>query len=309
MVVKYVYDAWGNNIALDINGNEVTSGIGILNPFRYRGYYYDIETELYYLQTRYYDPEICRFISQDSLEYADSETINGLNLYAYCKNNPINNCDPAGNWSLRKFFKKVAMAVAAVAVVVAVTALVVVTAGAAAVALGASAAVTTAVMAGAAVGGVVAGTVNIATQAAEKGIENINIGSVATSTFGGAIVGAAVAGGAAVAAGGSAGAASLALANGGSVTVSGISVLAKAGLLGLNIVFSQIDYHGTPNSFVQNGGSFGQYYENGNLMYRTDTDHLHFIKEIQQYFQPHTHHFKWDFIKGAWRIIGRWVTP
>lgn len=95
-VVKYVYDAWGNNIALDANGEIVESGIGILNPFRYRGYYYDTETGLYYLQTRYYDPEIGRFISQDSIEYADPETINGLNLYAYCGNNPVMNIDPTG---------------------------------------------------------------------------------------------------------------------------------------------------------------------------------------------------------------------
>ena len=67
------------------------------NPFRYRGYYYDTETELYYLQTRYYDPEIGRFISQDSIEYVAPETINGLNLYAYCGNNPVMNVDPTGN--------------------------------------------------------------------------------------------------------------------------------------------------------------------------------------------------------------------
>ncbi len=98
VVVNYIYDAWGNNAVVDNNGNDVTSGIGVLNPFRYRGYYYDTETELYYLQTRYYDPEIGRFISQDSLEYADPETINGLNLYAYCGNNPVMNIDPTGTF-------------------------------------------------------------------------------------------------------------------------------------------------------------------------------------------------------------------
>ena len=79
-MVYYEYDAWGNHAVVDANGNDVTSGIGVLNPFRYRGYYYDTETELYYLQTRYYDPELGRFISQDSLEYADPAAINGLNL-------------------------------------------------------------------------------------------------------------------------------------------------------------------------------------------------------------------------------------
>ncbi|MDE7256568.1 MAG: RHS repeat-associated core domain-containing protein [Clostridia bacterium] len=95
-MVKYEYDAWGNHTVKDNNGRVITSGIGVLNPFRYRGYYYDTETELYYLQTRYYDPEIGRFISQDSIEYADPETINGLNLYAYCGNNPVMNVDPNG---------------------------------------------------------------------------------------------------------------------------------------------------------------------------------------------------------------------
>ncbi len=97
VAVRYEYDAWGNHVVTDKNDNPVTSGIGVLNPFRYRSYYYDTETELYYLQTRYYDPELGRFISQDSIEYAAPETINGLNLYAYCGNNPVMNIDPTGN--------------------------------------------------------------------------------------------------------------------------------------------------------------------------------------------------------------------
>ena len=100
VAVRYEYDAWGNHVVTDKNGNPVTSGIGVLNPFRYRGYYYDTETELYYLQTRYYDPELGRFISQDSIEYAEPETINGLNLYAYCGNNPVMNIDPTGEFFL-----------------------------------------------------------------------------------------------------------------------------------------------------------------------------------------------------------------
>ena len=76
--------------------NSDATFIGNVNPFRYRGYYYDTETGLYYLQTRYYDPVICRFISRDSIEYADPESINGLNLYAYCGNNPVMNVDPNG---------------------------------------------------------------------------------------------------------------------------------------------------------------------------------------------------------------------
>ena len=99
VVVKYTYDAWGYNGVSDINGNVISdeNHIGNLNPFRYRGYYYDTETELYFLKTRYYDPEVGRFISPDSIEYLDPETINGLNLYAYCNNNPVSNVDPNGN--------------------------------------------------------------------------------------------------------------------------------------------------------------------------------------------------------------------
>ena len=100
VVVKYVYDAWGNHAVLDADGIDIddSNHIGNLNPFRYRGYYYDVETGLYFLQTRYYDPETGRFISQDSIEFAEPETINGLNLYAYCGNNPVMNVDPTGEF-------------------------------------------------------------------------------------------------------------------------------------------------------------------------------------------------------------------
>ena len=98
VIVVYKYDAWGNHAILDASGKDITdtNHIGNLNPFRYRGYYYDTETDLYYLQTRYYDPEVGRFISRDAIEYADPETILGLNLYAYCANNPVMNVDPTG---------------------------------------------------------------------------------------------------------------------------------------------------------------------------------------------------------------------
>ena len=101
LVAKYEYDAWGNHKVLNADGTENTSAtfIGNINPFRYRGYYYDIETKLYYLQSRYYDPEIRRFINADDVSYIDPETINGLNLYAYCGNNPVMRTDSQGtNW-------------------------------------------------------------------------------------------------------------------------------------------------------------------------------------------------------------------
>ncbi|MBO4990517.1 MAG: hypothetical protein J6D37_09330 [Clostridia bacterium] len=80
----YTYDAWGNcTISFD------AAGIGALNPFRYRGYYLDRETGLYYLMTRYYDPEIGRFVNANSLARLNPKALNGCNLYAYCGENPV----------------------------------------------------------------------------------------------------------------------------------------------------------------------------------------------------------------------------
>ncbi len=93
-MVKYKYDAWGNVKTEVID--EAHALIAELNPFRYRSYYYDPETNLYYLNTRYYDPETGRFISQDDVSYLDPEHINGLNLFAYCGNNPVMGTDPNG---------------------------------------------------------------------------------------------------------------------------------------------------------------------------------------------------------------------
>lgn len=90
-VATYCYDAWGNVIAK-------TGILADANPFRYRGYYYDAETGFYYLQTRYYDPTIGRFINADNYELIGtlSQTVGQLNMYAYCGNNPIMYTDPTG---------------------------------------------------------------------------------------------------------------------------------------------------------------------------------------------------------------------
>ena len=92
-IVKYSYDAWGNCTVAASSVFDLANN----NPIRYRGYYYDRETKLYYLNARYYNPEWLRFISPDSTEYIDSENPNGLNLYAYCNNDPVNYSDPSGH--------------------------------------------------------------------------------------------------------------------------------------------------------------------------------------------------------------------
>mgnify|MGYP002798752151 FL=1 len=99
LVASYLYDAWGNHQVLDANGIENTNAdfIGNINPIRYRGYYFDVETNLYYLNSRYYDPEVGRFISLDAVDYLAPDSIHGLNLFAYCFNNPIMYADPSGH--------------------------------------------------------------------------------------------------------------------------------------------------------------------------------------------------------------------
>ena len=97
-VVKYTYDSWGKVLSVtDAEGKEVTDeyNIGLVNPFRYKGYYYDYETGYYYLKTRYYNPEWGRFLNADGLFESGHEVL-GNNLYTYCSNNPINYCDPDG---------------------------------------------------------------------------------------------------------------------------------------------------------------------------------------------------------------------
>ena len=90
-VVAYVYDAWGRLLSTE---GDMQFTLGLDNPLRYRGYVYDRETGLYYLQSRYYNPTIGRFINIDSQLCTDSFT--GLNLFVYCNNNPVRYLDQTG---------------------------------------------------------------------------------------------------------------------------------------------------------------------------------------------------------------------
>ena len=105
-MVKYEYDSWGNHIVKNADGtiNNSADFIGNLNPIRYRGYYYDSDINLYYLKTRYYDPETGRFVTIDDVKFIAPNIINGLNLYAYCANNPVLYIDPKGT-SFLSFLK------------------------------------------------------------------------------------------------------------------------------------------------------------------------------------------------------------
>lgn len=98
IVATYEYDPWGAVTVKNASGaldNDDTS-IGNLNPLRYRGYYYDNETGFYYLESRYYDPVVGRFISAD--EYISTgQGFLGCDMFVYCGNNPINNYDPMGH--------------------------------------------------------------------------------------------------------------------------------------------------------------------------------------------------------------------
>lgn len=114
LVVEYNYDGYGNIISIIDN---TTNKIGEKNPYRYRSYYYDCETSWYYLNSRYYNPNIGRFITMDEIEYLGAtSTIKSYNLFAYCEGNPVNREDSNGEWP--KWLKKVVETVATVATAV-----------------------------------------------------------------------------------------------------------------------------------------------------------------------------------------------
>lgn len=176
-VVKYSYTAYGEcSITYD------TIGLACLNPFRYKGYYFDAESGMYYCQTRYFVPEWCRWLNADSPSYLTVDSIFGMNLFAYCCNDPINYLDEDG--CISKFWKRFLVIVAAIVVVAAVVAVTVATGGSAA-----------PVIVGALIGGATSFGISAATQYAQNGSVNwdeaIVDGAVgmAMGAFGGSAIG------------------------------------------------------------------------------------------------------------------------
>ena len=104
LVVEYKYDPWGKLLETIIGVDETDSkyaaynNMGLRNPLRYRGYIYDRDTGLYYLQSRYYDPAIGRFINADTYTTTDADGLLSTNMFAYCENNPVMGVDPTGEW-------------------------------------------------------------------------------------------------------------------------------------------------------------------------------------------------------------------
>ena len=152
--ISYTYDAWGNfTTQYYIDGY---SDLGVYdNPFTYRGYYYDYDLGLYYLQSRYYDSNTGRFISADSYVNANGD-IAGFNMYAYCSNNPVMGYDPMGTWDWG-FIADIAVTIVAAAASVVVGVAVFTAASA----LPESARISLAVSAAAITNGVINNTVNL----------------------------------------------------------------------------------------------------------------------------------------------------
>ena len=178
-VASYAYDAWGKVLAVN---NYTADDIGDLNPIRYRSYYYDVETGLYYLNSRYYDPETGRFINADTTDVLENAQydINGLNLYAYCDNNPVAGRDDEGDMS---FWKKLAIAAAVVVAVAVVAAVVsVATGGTALCAVGT-------VLVGAAKGAAIGAVTGAASGAVVGGVQGAVEGYQETGTLEGTLRG------------------------------------------------------------------------------------------------------------------------
>lgn len=106
----YNYDAWGKLLSIDTaqENSESQLSIAEANPLRYRGYYFDNETNYYYLQSRYYDANICRFINSDTPLYIRIQvnSFTGINAFVYCGNEPICKYDPEGYYDKSTLLRK-----------------------------------------------------------------------------------------------------------------------------------------------------------------------------------------------------------
>ncbi len=152
-MVSYSYDAWGKPIS---KTGSLATTLGKLNPFRYRGYIFDEETGLYYLRSRYYNPNLCRFINADDVEAMGADgDINGYQLFIYCMNDPVNNKDEAGSWSLPNWAK---VAIGAALIVGAAVVATVATGGVACFAAGAAIGAAKGAVSGA-IGGAITGAI------------------------------------------------------------------------------------------------------------------------------------------------------
>ena len=109
LFATYSYGAWGEVLSVTpaTENNETQLAIANANPLRYRGYYFDQETEYYYLQSRYYNPASMRFISPDNMGQSKLIKIHDkyLNLYVYCSNSPSNDKDITGSRSQKEWQK------------------------------------------------------------------------------------------------------------------------------------------------------------------------------------------------------------
>ena len=166
---RYEYDPFG--VCTEYTQNNFVK----LNPFRYRGYFYDTVSGMYLLKTRYYDPVTAQFLSPDHPDYLDPETLGGIDLYAYCLNNPVMGYDPEGTWNWSAFGLIAAIVVSAV-VGVALTI--------------ASGGIAGAVLGGAAIGFSASATENLVTQVSTSGWENVDYGQAWKEGGIGAAVGA-----------------------------------------------------------------------------------------------------------------------
>ena len=183
LMVSYKYDSYGN--IKQISGDL---SLGNLNPFRYKGYYYDNESGMYYCKSRYYVAYWRRWLNMDRIEYLDNTNIGNINLFSYCNNNPVMMIDDKGNmpkWA--KWLIGGALVVGAIALTVATAGL----GGGLATALGGGVLgnVASGVIIGAGVGAVSGALTNAGKQIISNGFDNFNWAEVGKSALSGGIAG------------------------------------------------------------------------------------------------------------------------